>query len=202
MTRLRGSPAVLGLLAACALSGGDLRAQDAPAAVPANGAFDSLAVALRMSANVNRNTFHEFWDPRAGLELEVATPFYVGTAEAGLHVTRFSGAGVEQPDFSAWFPYLGWGLAWSPHPRLRWRNGARVGMSFMRFDEVASNRDERELGVELASRLAVTVSGPWAVDVGARYQVVFTRERLRLLFLTAGARYALPMPSWLKEFLS
>jgi len=184
----------------CAWEVTQLRAQDAGVSAT-DAAFDSLSVALRVTANTNRNTFHEFWDPSAGIELEASTPFYLGTVELGLHLTRFSGNSEVRPDFSFWYPYLGWGLGWSPRERLLWHNSAHVGIAFMRFADVSGNADERELGVDLSSRLTVNVAGPWAVDLGARYLVVFTHERLRYVFLLAGARYTLATPGWLKEFL-
>lgn len=165
------------------------------------GAFDSLSFALRVTANVNRNTFHEFWDPAPGLELEASTPFYLGAVEMGAHYTTFTGLTEAQPDFKAVFPYLGWGLGWSFGRRITWHNSARVGISFQTFEGIPGNNTERELGVDVGSRLTVGVLGPWAVDLAGRYQVVFTHERLRWLLISAGARGTFTTPSWLKDFL-
>ena len=164
-------------------------------------AFDSLSFALRVTANVNRNTFHRFWDPEPGVELEASTPFYLGAAEVGIHYTRFTASTDAQPDFKAVFPYLGWGLGSSLGRRITWHNSARVGISFMTFDGVPGNNTERELGVDVGSRVTVGVGGPWAMDLAARYQVVFTHERLRWLLLSAGARGTFTTPGWLKDFL-
>lgn len=202
-TRLRlaqtNSRLLLALAVCFASAIAPLRAQEA--ANTSGAAFDSLSFALRTALNVNRNTFHDFWDPEPGLEIESSTPFYLGRVEAGLQYLRFSARSQEQPDFSVWLPYLGWGLGWTATGRLTWHNSARVGMSFMRFAEIESNPSEQELAIDLSSRLSFSIAGPWAVDVGGRYQVVFTEERLRWLFLTVGLRHNLATPGWLKEFL-
>ncbi len=68
----------------------------------------------------------------------------------------------------------------------------------MSFDISRNNRTEQELGVGLVSRLSYRVGGAWTLDVSGRYHVVFTHERLRLVFLAAGLGRAFDTPDWLK----
>lgn len=162
-------------------------------------AFDSLTVQLRAVANVNRNTFHRFWDPAPGLELNLQAPLDVGQLEAGLNYTGFAGQSAEQPDFKALFPYLGWGYEAPLSNRFSWYNGLRAGSLLMRFDIREDNRTEQELGLGLVSLLSYRLGGAWSVDVSARYRVVFTHERLRLFFLAAGLGRDFAAPAWLKD---
>ncbi len=173
----------------------------AAAAQDRRRAFDTLSVAIRVAANVNRDTFHRFWDPDPGVELAFQTPFRFGEVELGVHYASFRAKSAEQPDFRAFFPYLGWGYEAALAPRLRWHNGVRAGTFLMTFDIGGVNRTEQELGLGLQTRLSYQVGGAWSVDVSARYRAVFTRERLHYVFLAAGLERAFPMPRWLREFL-
>ncbi len=164
-------------------------------------AFDTLAVHVRVVANVNRGTFHRFWDPDPGVELAFQTPFRFGEVELGVHYSSFQGKTPDQPDFRAVFPYLGWGYEASLAPRLNWYNGIRAGTFLMTFDIAGANSTEQELGLGLQTRLSYRVGGAWSIDVSARYRAVFTHERVHYVFLAAGVGRAFPTPGWLREFL-
>ncbi len=164
-------------------------------------AFDTLTVQLRATVNVNRNTFHRYWDPGPGLEFNVQTPLNIGKLEAGLHYSGFDGKRAEQPDFNAFFPYLGWGYDAALSNRVSWYNGVRAGSFFMRFDIDEENRTEQELGLGLVSLLSYRLGGAWSLDVSARYRVVFTHERLRFVYLAVGLGRAFAAPAWLKDLL-
>lgn len=161
-------------------------------------AFDTLTVQLRVVANVNRNSFHRFWDPEPGLELNLQTPFNFGKLETGLHYASFDAKTPDVPDFKAFFPYLGWGYDAELSNRASWYNGLRAGSFLMSFDTGGNNRTEQELGVGVVSRLSYRVGGAWTLDVSGRYRVVFTRERLRFVFLAFGLGRAFDTPDWLK----
>lgn len=164
-------------------------------------AFDTLSIGVRVVANVNRNTFHRYWDPGPGVELNFETPFYLGRIEAGLHYGGFSARRPEQPDFRSLFPYLGWGYDWRVGARVSWYNGIRVGDFLMNYDIPGDNTFEQELGVALNSRLSCVIVPEWSLDVSVRYRVVFTHERLRHIYIAAGLRRSLRTPRWLREFL-
>jgi hypothetical protein len=157
-------------------------------------AFDTLSIGVRVVANVNRNTFHRYWDPHPGV-------VYLGRIEAGLHYASFSATRPEQPDFRSWFPYLGWGYDWPVAPRLSWYNGIRVGDFLMSYDIPGDNKTEQELGVTLNSGFSYAILRGWSLDVSVRYRVVFTHERLRHIYIAAGLRRSLKTPRWLREFL-
>ncbi len=173
-------------------------APGAASAQQPSAAFDTLTVQLRAVANVNRNTFHRFWDPGPGLELNIQTPFNFGKLEAGLHYAGFDGKTPVQPDFRALFPYLGWGYDAALSDRFSWYNGLRAGSFLMAFDIGGDDRTEQELGLGLVSRLSYRLGGTWSLDLSGRYRFVFTRERLRFVFLAAGLGRAFDTPGWLK----
>lgn len=163
--------------------------------------FDTVNASLRVSANVNRTRFHDFWEPAAGFELGFDTPFYLGSVEAGIHYNGFTANGPEQPDFRSLFPFFGWGLEAPIGNRLRWYNGLRIGSFLMFFDEVEVNDDEQEMALALNSRARFRVSTTWSIEAGARYREVFTHRRLRHVFLAVGLTRSIASPGWLRELL-
>lgn len=170
-------------------------AQEAP------DGFDSLSVGISAVANVNRNTFHNFWSPDPGAELVLETPFYFGRVQAGALYMYFDAREPEQPDFRALYPFLGWGIQLPLPLSLDWYNGVRLGSYLITFDTIRGNRVERELGLGLNSRLGLRLGGAWAIDFSATYSVIFTHERIHLVYLAAGVRRFFRMPAWLREFL-
>jgi hypothetical protein len=167
----------------------------------AGHAFETFRVDLSATANVNNNTLHEFWDPRVGAELSVATPFYLGSVELGAHYVGFNALASEQPDFTSLYIYLGWGYELALSQRLRWYNGFRIGSFLMRFDVPSGNKTEQELALALNTGLRYPIAGRWSMALSARYQVTYTHERMRLLYISAGLGRSFGMPGWLKEFL-
>lgn len=175
-----------------------------PAQEPDREPFDSLTVVLRGVTNVNRNLFHDFWDPGAGVELGAESPFYAGRVELGLQFQPFSARRPAQPDFLSWYAYVGWGIDARVPFGLVWYNGLRVGTYAMRFDTervVSETRTEQELAAALTSRLRVPLGSGWAFDGSTRYRVVFTRRRVELLFVTLGVARSFGTPGWLQDFL-
>ncbi len=164
-------------------------------------AFETLRLDLNLVANVNRNTFHEYWSPDPGVELNVAVPFYFGTLEAGFHYASFDGKAPEQPDFVSLFPYVGWSYDWRLAPRLDLDTGMRLGSLFTRFERGGETLTEQEFGIGLGSRFRYAVAGAWSVDLAAEYRVLFTHERMRLLFIAGGISRSFTTPRWLREFL-
>ena len=164
-------------------------------------AFDSLTLAINAVANVNRNDFHDYWDPRVGLEIQATSPFYLGTAELGVHYAGFDAKRPEQPDFTSLLIYLGWGYEWPLVSWLGWRNGVRAGSLIMVFDLPKSHIYEQELGVALSSQLRCRLAGRWTLELAARYRIVFTRKRLKHAFLAAGIGHSFGTPQWLRDLL-
>jgi hypothetical protein len=190
------APTLLAFAVAFAVQATALEAQQSRAA------FDTLTIAINAVANVNRNIFHDYWEPRPGLEIQFATPFYLGVGEAGVHYAGFAGRGPEQPDFATLFVYVGWGYEWPIAQRIAWYNGLRAGTLIMVFDLPEELSEEQELGLALNSQLRYRFAGAWALSLAARYRIVFTRERLKYAFLAAGVSRSFGTPRWLWEFLN
>ena len=191
----RPATKLLALAVACVTQATALEAQQL------RSAFDTLTIAVNAVENVNRNEFHDYWEPRLGLELQATTPFYLGTAEAGLHYAGFDGKQPEQPDFATLVVYLGWGYEWPIARQFGWYNGLRAGTFIMVFDLPDERSKEQELGLALNSQLRYRFAGAWSLALAARYRIVFTHERLRYAFVAAGISRSFGMPRWLSDFL-
>ncbi len=191
----RSAPALLAIAIFAATQAPTLEAQ------LSRTAFDTLTITVNAVANINRNVFHDYWEPRPGLEVQATTPFYAGTAEAGVHYAGFRGKGPEQPDFATLFIYLGWGYEWPLARHIEWYNGLRAGTLIMVFDLADDDSEEQELGLALNSQIRYRFASAWSLTVAARYRIVFTHERLRYVFLAAGISRSFGTPRWLRDFL-
>lgn len=164
-------------------------------------AFERLGVGISLVHNFNRSTVHEYWDAGLGAELTVSMPFYRGAVHFGAHYFPHSGRAPAFPDFQAWFLHAGWTHGVGLPLNMSWYGGVKVGLFTMSFDTDVRNNKESELGTALLTGVSYAPLPWWSVDVSARYQVVFTRQRLKYAFVTVGVGRSFTMPSWLRSFL-
>jgi hypothetical protein len=169
----------------------------------ANEAFSSITFRFSGSINSNRNTFHSYWTPIGGGELNISMPFYWGEIQAGSHLYGYDNKFDDMPDFLSNFIFIGWGFNLSPYKNLNWFNSIRTGTYQMYFDDEdihETQRTESELGWELYSRLALNINSKWSLHMATSYLRVFTYKRLEFFMLSAGFGYSFNTPSWLKDF--
>ena len=169
----------------------------------AQEAFATLDVRAAGTVNFNHSFVHEFWEQGVGGEVAVATPFYAGYAELGGALHLYRAATPSVPAFEAWSLFAGWGVGLEAG-RLRFEGGPRVGNYHMRFaaeDAFPGVRNESELALGAAGRIALRPVGPVSVFVAGSYTRVFTFNRLKLWYASAGISYRFASPTWLKEFV-
>ena len=165
--------------------------------------FETIELRVSGTANVNRNFLHNFWNQGTGVQVALATPFYLGFVEAGSALHRYEAVG-EVPGLSAVWLYAGWGLGLDLADRLRLEGSARIGNYHMSFDEAsafASVVNESELAVMLHARAALRAAGPAYIYVSGSYLQAYTFIRMKLWYVSAGVSFRLPSPNWLKVFL-
>ena len=168
----------------------------------ANTAFSTLEFRLSGTQNVHRNFLHTYWQPGIGGEATLATPFYLGFAEAGGAYHRYRLDDPAVPAFDAVLMFAGWGLAAETN-QLRLEGSVRIGNYRMSFDEstFAGVRNESELALGVQGRLAVQVTGPISLHVAGSFLQAYTFLRLKLWYASAGLSYRLQTPRWAEEFL-
>ena len=54
-----------------------------------NNPFDSLSISIQLIQNVNRNIFHDFYEPKNGFKTSITTPFYWGDIQGSLQVVPY-----------------------------------------------------------------------------------------------------------------
>jgi hypothetical protein len=200
-----GAGAVVPALVVVALAAGDGIPRTARAGVPAEGApFATVAIALDVVTDVNRDALHEVWDPRPGAELTIATPLPRGfldiAARAQSHAARRAGL----RDFRSLSAFAGWGVQ-APLPGgLLLRPSARVGFAWMLFEETPPARDDPdESEAAVGARLALLrgVGGRWAVEGVVQATRLLTRPEIDLVYVGLGIARTLESPAWLRSFL-
>ena len=60
---------------------------------------------------------------------------------------------------------------------------------------------ESELAITLNGGIRVDVVGDWSAIVSARYRTMYTKRRVRRLFIALGIGRTLAAPHWLRQFL-
>ena len=166
--------------------------------------FSTVEFRISGTSNVNRNFLHEFWKRGTGVEVSLATPFYLGFLEFGGTIHRYE-AEQDVPGFGAMWLYAGWGLGIEVANRLRLESSARIGNYRMTFDnaetEFAGVANESELAMMVNARVAVRAAGPVSVYVSGSYLQAYTFLRLKLWYASAGLSFRLQTPEGLKSFL-
>ena len=124
--------------------------------------FSTVELRLAGIRNINRNFLHEFWKPGGGVEVTLATPFYLGFLEFGTALHRYD-AEQEVPGFGALWLYAGWGLGADVTDRIRLEGSGRIGNYHMSFDG-----GSEFTGVINESELALMVQIGMAPGLGRR----------------------------------
>ncbi|GEM_PF-1761518 len=154
--------------------------------------------------NTNRSLYHRYWDPAHGFEISFITDFYFGKLNAGVSRLSHHSRDNMLAEFDSYFPYVGWQYALKVENRAELYCGPRIGSFMMYFDDdevSVGTRSELELGIEIAGGTRFFVSNNFGIDLAARHRVLFTREKVRLTFLSAGLCWRFGTPKWLKAVL-
>ena len=170
----------------------------------AKESFESMTLGLECVSNLNRNTFHQYWDPAYGAKISIEMPFYYGTIHSGVELYPYNGKNESFPDFFSAYFFLGWSKDIQVSSGIYWYNGLRVGSYRMSFDDDEINETqvvESELGVGLDSWLKLDLSSAWSVHCRICYLVVYTHKHLKFTMFSAGFSYTFDSPQWLKEFM-
>lgn len=188
------------ILAVLALTGtpGEADAQDG------GREFERITAGLGLLMQVNTTPVDEGWEPGAGLECFLETPFYLGLVQAGIQLLPYSTVRPDLPDYDSRFLYLDWRLPLELSDRIRWSTGFRIGILQMDFDDPSAtwhDRVDHELGTGLVSVLEWEVLDGWSVRVTAVHRKIFISKPIRQTVLHLSIGRAFATPRWLLEFL-
>ena len=171
--------------------------------------FDSLAIGLQYTANINRNLFHDFYELGKGVEGFVEMPFYHGDIQFAIQVLSYSAREKGKiQDFKGVFTHLKWGKGYTLSYGVRWFSGIGVGLyAFLPGDLTLSDPykvahfTETELSAGLNSHLRYPISQNWMMRFEVSYNRIFTYKPIDLAYFSTGIGYTFATPKWLKGFL-
>lgn len=165
--------------------------------------FDTIDFGIQVVSNINREDFHDYWNPQKGINLSAKTPFYFGDVQAGLQVSSFESLKRDVLGFNSFFIFAGWGVTIDFFHRWDWFNGFCVGNELMDFGKSVSkySRFESELALSLNSQVAYHVNEKISVNVNASHKIIYTYNKIRLSFVSLGINYSMDTPAWIQDFL-
>ena len=167
-----------------------------------NNPFDSLSISIQLIQNVNRNIFHDFYEPRNGIKTSITTPFYWGDIQGSLKVIPFYNKGQSDADFTGIEPSLKWGKQFYLSDKLRWFNGGGIGWYIFYFsDEVVVGQIESELSTSYMSQLSYLVHKKISLSFEISKDTIFTYKIIDLIHISIGINYLTKTPDWMKLFL-
>ena len=164
--------------------------------------FDSLSISIQLIQNVNRNIFHDFYEPRNGIKTSITTPFYWGDIQGSLQVVPYHNKGQSDADFTGIEPNLKLGKQFYLSDKLRWFNGGGIGWYIFYFsDEVVAGQIESELSTSYMSQLSYLVHKKISLSFEISKGTIFTYKKIDLVHISIGINYLTKSPSWMKLFL-
>lgn len=167
-------------------------------------AFNRSSLHLSYNLNTNRELYHQYWKPANGIEMTFRTDYYLGRLEVGYCYTKHHNLYPAQPPFASHYPFVGWINRLEIYKRLNLYAGPRIGSFFMTFDDDHTNAEEiteLELALEMVAGVEIDIYDNFAAALALKQRIIFTREKIRLTFISIGLVYEFETPGWLKGFL-
>jgi hypothetical protein len=170
----------------------------------ADAAFDTLAVVVAGVLPLGRTVLHEAWAPPRGLEVVLESPFYAGTAGAGIQVLPRPARQAAVPDLFDRYLFVAWHAGLRLPGALRAQAGFRLGILQVHADgpDVPPTlRSEQEVRADLVAGIQAPLARHWSARLRITHGTVFFSEPVRQTFVTLGVGRAFGTPRWLQEVL-
>ena len=152
-----------------------------------NNPFDSLSLSIQLIQNLNRNIFHDFYEPRNGIKTSITTPFYWGDIQGSLQVMPYYNKGQSDADFTGIHANLKWGKQLYLSDKQRWFNGGGIGWYIFYFsDEIVVGKIESELSTSYMSQLSLLVHKNISLSFEISKDTIFTYKKIDLVHISIG----------------
>ncbi|MFO7447514.1 MAG: hypothetical protein R6W90_14180 [Ignavibacteriaceae bacterium] len=158
-----------------------------------------------MTSITNKNLLHRFWENDRGFKFLIESPFYAGNIQTGVIFIPFKGKKQELPDFKQYLVFVGWGKEISLPFKLLLFGGIKFGYFIMNFnaDYLSKyQRNESEFSAGVSLSLSYPVLKNLFISVAPDLTVLFTSEKLKFYYVSAGLAYKFNSPDWLRSFFN
>ena len=174
----------------------------------AQDAFSSVRLSGTGHKQISNTDFARSWSPESGFGLEISTPYYKGSLEAGVRVFRFDAFEFENSGFWSRYVFAGWFYRYAASDQVFLVPGIRGGINFMLHDEdkvyggeYNFKRDESEFAYELHLRLEYDITSVWGFYASASYHRTMLNIPIDTLYGSLGITARIRSPEWLKRVL-
>lgn len=174
----------------------------------AQEAFSTLRLTGTGHKQISNTEFTRNWAPASGFGLELSTPYYIGSLEAGVRIFRFDAFEFENSGFWSRYAFAGWFYRYATSEQLFLVPGIRGGINFMLHDEEEVyggeynfKRAESEFSYEILLRVEYDINSTWGFYTSVSYHRTMLNIPIDTLFGTAGITARFRSPQWLKRVL-
>ena len=175
--------------------------------------FERIRVHISYLNNVNNNYFHDYWKGNDAFQIDFETPFYAGEFFVNSRYTPFSGNTTQVPGIENYQFSLGWGLREDVISKIK------IGVSFgalfstFRFGKLTeeqkkisrrhlgSRSTENEVGFLLSVDLNYAINDYMGIRVYASRSIIYTKNKIKLNYISTGFYRSFETPNWLKQIL-
>lgn len=177
-------------------------------------AFEHIKIGLSFKNNLNRNSFHDYWQPNPAIQLDLETPFYAGYFFVGGRYASFSSVqNSGLPGFRNIQANVGWGWRFPLTSRIHLVPKSAAIFSMMRFTHVSSEHQlraeksfgstspESEIGFMLGASIGYKLNENWMLEAHWNRSIIYTNHKMKLNFAGIGISRKLITPQWLREIL-
>ncbi len=166
--------------------------------------YEKSALSFSYLHNTNRNLYHRYWKPPHSFDIAFRSDFYTGNLEFGMCYADHEGIDSDMVEYASYFVYTGWIQKLSLSKRFSLFVGPRVGSYIMGLDDdhtTVEGRTETELGLEFIIGSEISISDKFGLEHSLRHRIIYTRNKIRLTFISIGLTYKFDTPGWLRKFL-
>ncbi len=173
----------------------------APEVVGQDAPFSRLSLSLNVSQDLNQAEFQNSWDTSPAIDVAAGMPFYYGDIRAAVRLIRAHSQDLT--DINSAYVSVGWGPSIELGNHSSLQLSASAGTMYMSFTDetVAFRKSESELAVALRASFSTRLWGPIHAEVFTEWQHAYTSIPVDFVFVSAGFKYDLVAPDWLRRFL-
>lgn len=176
-----------------------------PALYSQDTPFSEISLIPGAKFTLNKNAFHNYWEPGKSYNLKIMSPFYYGEIGLGIEYQKFESIKLPAGDFDGYYASLHWEYPFELLKGVIVIAGFHTGINVFAYDDEEDIGEAGSIESETAAGffggVRINFGSQWFVAGGIDYRQIFTHNPIELSFFYAGVGKTFETPGWLREFL-